>query len=196
MSYCTVEEVRTELAKQSTSSVDDNAITERIPRACAILDRACKHVLPGNQLAFADEAIAGEVRRGQQVISERDGALSVTVAKGYCQDVTSAEYSTDLKTWSALPLDQMDINGYVVTFLSVNAPRNGRLFVRLSYQGGYAVLPDDLVHCAARLTAFLYHKRESPFEVTAFPDVGQIVVPSAMPSDIVQDLKPYIRIRP
>jgi hypothetical protein len=195
VSYCTVEEVRTELAKLGASSVDDNAIVERIPRACALLDRACKHVLAG-RLAFTDEAIAGEIRRAPQVVSEADGALVVTVAKGYCQAVTSAEYSTDLKTWTALQLSQMDINGYVVAFLGANAPRNGRLFARLSYQGGYAVLPDDLVHSAARITAFLYHKREAPFEVTAFPDVGQIVVPSAMPSDIVQALSPYKRVRP
>lgn len=196
MDYCTLEEVRTELVKQGATAVDDNAIVERIPRACAVLDRTCRHILTGNRRAFSDEAVSGEIRRGAQVVSGDDGALTVTVAKGYCQSVTSAEYSTDLKTWRALSLDQLDIDGYTLTFLDVSAPRNGRLFVRLSYQGGYAVLPDDLVHCAVRLTAFLYHKREAPFEVTAFPDVGQIVVPSAMPSDIVQNLQPYKRVRP
>jgi hypothetical protein len=194
--YCTLEEARTELVKQGASAIDDNAIAERIPRACARVDRVCRHMLPGGRRAFDDEAITGEIRRAPQVVSADDGALVVTTSKGYCQFVTSAEYSTDLKTWTALPLDQLDIAGYVLTFLNVNAPRTGRLFTRLSYQGGYAVLPDDIILSAARMTAFMYHKREAPFEVTAFPDVGQIVVPSATPSDIVQALSPYERVRP
>ena len=196
MDYCTLEEVRTELVKQGASAVDDNAIVERIPRACAELDRLCKYPPRAGWRAFDDQLVTDEIRRGAQVKSADDGALLVTVAKGYCQSVSGAACSSDLKTWHTLPLDQLDISNYDLTFLNVFAPRSGRLFAKLSYRGGFAVLPDDLIQCAVRITAFLYHKREAPFEVTAFPDVGQIVVPSAVPSDVIQALSAFKRVTP
>lgn len=196
MDYCTLEEVRTELVKQGATAVDDNAIVERIPRACAVLDRTCRHILSGGRRAFSDESVTSEIRRGSQMASADDGALVVTVAKGYCQSVTSAEYSTDLKVWHALPLDQLDIDQYTLTFLDVDAPRNVRLFARLSYQGGYAVLPDDLVYCAVRIAAFMYHEREAPFGVIAFPEAGQVVVNGVAQGNVLKDLKPYMRVTP
>jgi hypothetical protein len=54
--------------------------------------------------------------------------------------------------------------------------------------------PADIQHAAARLATWYYHQRQAPFETTGFPDLGQVVVPSALPEDIKGLLAPYMRV--
>lgn len=195
MDYCTLGEVRTELVKQGTSVIDDNAIVERIPRATALIDQHCKYLLPNGMRAFDDEYVTDELRFGEAVLVNSQNDLCMTVAKGACQSVQSLQYSLDMVNWqpvSGVPLT----DGYSVTVIGSGLPRFGRLFIKISYRGGYSRLPDALVYAAARWTAFLYHKREAPFETIAFPDIGQVSIPSNVPSDILDSLTNFIRRRP
>jgi hypothetical protein len=191
--YCTLEEVRAELVKQGTAQVDDNAIGERIPRVTGLINGHLGH-------SFDDETIANEMRRGEQVILGADGVLQISVSKGHCRSVTSASVSNDARNWHVLDLSALLIDGYVLHFVDVSSPiSRGRLFARLGYVGG-CVANDPrmsvLNYAACRWTAFLYHKREAPFEVIAYPDLGQVNVPSGVPSDIRQALDPLVRVRP
>lgn len=196
--YCTLEEVYAELIKQGNGAADKDAIMERLPRASRLVDELCGYHFDGPRRAFDYEVVTNEIRRGEHVQINHDGDLLVSVAKGYCQSLSAAAYSTDRKTWITLDTSAVDIDRYVLTFIdpAVAAARGTRLFVRLSYTGGYSVLPESLVHAATRYCAFLYHKREAPFEVTAFPDVGQISIPSSVPGDVAQMLTPFKRVRP
>jgi len=192
--YCTSEEVRTELSKQSTSGIENSAIEERIPRACAALDSHCRH-------SFYDEAIVDEVRRGDQVLLNRDGVLIVSVSKGHCQSVSAVSVSQDFRTWTALDMTAMLIDRYLLHFIGVTAPldRSRPIYAKVSYQGGFASADPRMGvirQAAVRWTAFMYMKRDAPFEVTAFPEVGQVSVPSATPSDVVESLIPFVRRRP
>ena len=81
--YCTLAQVREELVKQGTGSVDDAAITARIPRVTALINAKCRH-------SFDQETIVAEQRRGVEVIVDHDGDLQITVSKGYCQSVSAA----------------------------------------------------------------------------------------------------------
>lgn len=197
--YCTLAEVREELIKQGNSALDDAAISARIPRATAAINAHCRH-------SFDEEAIADERRRGGQVLLTREGNLRLTVAKGFCQSVSEAAISADLLTWYPLNCAQIDIDRYSVTFVSaggspvgIPVTRGRSLFAQVSYIGGYpADAPEAALikQCACRWTAFMYMKRQSPFDVTVFPDVGQVSVPSAVPSDVIEMLEPFVRRTP
>ena len=195
MDYCTLGEVRTELVKQGTSVIDDNAIVERIPRATALIDQHCKYLLPNGMRAFDDEVVTDELRYGEAVLVNSANDLCLTVSKGACQSVQSVQYSLDMQAWKPVPGVSI-VDGYSITVVGAMLPRFGRLFVKVSYRGGYQRLPDAIVYAAARWTAFLYHKREAPFETIMFPDTGQVSIPSNVPSDITDSLQMFIRRRP
>lgn len=194
--YCTLSQVREELAKQGASATDDAAIAARIPRACAWLDRECGYTPAPGQRAFDEEAIVGEVRRGEHVLTMPDGALSVTVGKAFCQSVSAASYSSDLRTWTLLDLDALDIDRYTLTFLGAPMLRGSRRFVRLSYHGGYTVLPDEIVGAACMLSAWLYLRREAPSGTILYPDAGNVVVQGDLPSSVARLLAGHRRVRP
>lgn len=192
--YCTLAEVRDELVKQGSSAMDDSAIVARIPRATAWVNAFCRH-------SFDQETVVDERRRGDQVMLTHDGMLTVSVGKGYCQSVSAAATSADLAAWEAVDVSALDIDRYVVTFARppALARRDRPLFARINYVGGYPAAAPEMAlvkQAACRLAAFMYMKRQAPFEVTAFPDVGQISIPSAMPSDVAQVLAPLVRWRP
>ena len=194
--YCTLAQVRTELVKQGSAAIDDAAITERIPRVTQLVNNYCQH-------SFDNEVITNEMRTGEQAMMSPDNELIVSVKKGNCQGVTACSVSQDFVSWSSLVpsmsyVDQTGPIGYIVHFVnpSCGLVRGVRIYARISYAGGFAVLPDDLVGIACRWTAFLYMKRQAPFEITAFPQIGEISIPSAIPSDIIQNLNPYVRRRP
>lgn len=193
MLYCTQDEVLREIKNQGMSAADLQAIAERIPRACALVDGYCGQ-------SFGDEAVQNEVRRGDQVRIDDGGNLRVTSKKANVQSIAIASISNDMRNWTLLPLDAVDIDRYVITFVGANLPfgRSAHLWLRMSYQGGYAAgtLPLAIVNAAVRWTSFLYHKRDAPFDITSFPSVGQVVIPSAIPPDIVQVLQPFVRVTP
>ena len=194
--YCTLSHVRTELAKVGVAQIDNDAISERIPRVTALINSYCEH-------SFDDETILNELRTGEQALLSPDGELLISVRKGNCRSVQACMVSQDFITWTPLDTSRLYIEpcgpiAYVVHFVQpdVGIYRGARTFARISYVGGFNPLPEDLVGIASRWTAFLYQKRQAPFEITAFPNVGEISIPSAIPSDIVQNMKPWKRSRP
>jgi len=55
--------------------------------------------------------------------------------------------------------------------------------------------PDaDVAHWVMRLSAWFYKQKDAPFEKTAFPDVGVVTVPAAMPPDIAAAAKQFRRV--
>jgi len=193
MAYCTLEDVQREIKNQSASAADIAAINDRIPRASALIDGHCGH-------SFYNEAVSNEFRRGDQVRIDQNGNLRVTVRKGFVQSVSLASISDDMRLWRVLPLDAVDIDRYVLTFVGSGFSylRNTPLWIRISYQGGYpdGQLPKEIENAAVRWTSYLFHKRDAPFDITAFPSVGQVSIPSAMPPDIVQVLQKFVRVIP
>lgn len=199
MNYCTVAQVREELAKDAavsaTFGVDDPAIAERIPRACELIDQFCGHSL-------AYELVVREVRRREQVAITPDGALRFTVSHARVESISALEFSTNFAVWSTVKTDAVDIvptnnAAYTVDVYNVALPatRGVRMFVRVSYQAGWPATPYDIEHAASRLTAFLFMKRSAPFEAIAAQN-GAVFLPTSMPKDIADALKPYRRVTP
>jgi len=60
--------------------------------------------------------------------------------------------------------------------------------------GFSAQVPADIKMACTRLAAFLYRQKDSQvFDVTAMPEVGQIVIPQGIPKDVMIQIKPYRR---
>lgn len=194
--YCTLDQVREELIKQGSAVMDDVAINARIPRVTQLINDYCGH-------SFDSETVSNEIRTGEQVLLSPDAEMILSVKKGHIQSVSSASVSQDFKTWFPLDTSVMYLPpigpiAYVAHFVQPDIPlvRGKRFYARISYVGGFARVPESLVGIACRWTAFLYMKRQAPFEVTAFPEIGQVSIPSAIPSDVVEALTPFVRCRP
>lgn len=193
--YCDLAQVRTELVRAGGSTtVDDSAITERLPRAAAVLDEFCQH-------SFDDETVTDELRsKSGQAQFDREGVLEMTASKANVQTLTAASYTLDMQTWHQLDLSRCVIDAYVLRFYGVTGPasRSRRIIAKLSYQGGYAVVPDLINYAAARIAAFLFFVRTAPFEVTAYPSVGQVSIPAKIPPDVGAALahSQFMRVRP
>jgi len=55
--------------------------------------------------------------------------------------------------------------------------------------------PYDVQHIAIRLAAWLYQQKDAPFQRTANPQMGVVVVPAALPEDIALQIGAYRRGR-
>jgi hypothetical protein len=69
----------------------------------------------------------------------------------------------------------------------------------ISVRGNWAystAAPDDIVQATLRLANYMYVQKDAGvFDVTAFPDAGAITIPQGIPRDVVELLRPYVRIR-
>lgn len=73
---------------------------------------------------------------------------------------------------------------------------NGQRAIAVTGKWGYSVTaPDDIVHAATRLTAFLYRQREGNGELDRPVSVadGMVLLPARLPADIAAILEPYRR---
>ena len=187
-------DVREALDKDPNASayaVDDGVINDLIPRASDEIDVICQH-------SFNNEVLTNQTRRGEQVVLAGDGVLEITAPKAIVNSISAASITADMKTWAALNVTLCDIDKYILRFYNVTAPigRGSRMIARISYDGGYSVIPDRIIQATARLTAFMFMKRRAPFETTAFPQVGQVVIPSQLPPDVLELLQRDMRTRP
>ena len=55
--------------------------------------------------------------------------------------------------------------------------------------------PDEIANIAMRLAAWRYKQVKMGFEKTANPALGVVTIPSAIPPDIEDDLKRWVRRR-
>lgn len=197
--YCDVPMVKSELANQGATVYDEQAIVERIPRVTQLINAHCQH-------SFHSETITNEIRasvRGQAHLHP-DGFLLFTVKKGAIQSISSISVSNDLLTYyeitgtsfSSLLIDRYEV---MVPNLTVGLERNYPLFVKVSYLGGFSSTDPKLYllqNAACRWTAFSYMKRKSPFDIIAYPSMGQINVPGTVPDDVLSTLNSLKRVRP
>jgi hypothetical protein len=56
--------------------------------------------------------------------------------------------------------------------------------------------PDAIVHACIRLTAWLYRQRDTGGDADRVQrsELGTLLMPGALPADVVQFLKPYVRL--
>lgn len=189
-----MEDVRRALDKDPNAvayTVDDGIINDLIPRASDQLISILQH--PIDHATVTDEK-----RRGDQITIGNDGILEITVSYAIANSVSAASITADFATWYPLDVTKIDTDGYVLRCYGVTAPpgRNDRMVAKVSYDGGYAAIPDRFVQATARLAAVMFVQRRAPAGTISYPQTGQVITPSAFPSDVMDLIRRDIRTRP
>ncbi len=189
-----MEDVRRALdrnANDAAYTVDDGIINDLIPRASDQLVAILQH--PIDHATITDEK-----RRGDQVTIGNDGILEITVSYAIANSVSAASITADFATWCTLDTTRIDIDGYVLRCYGATAPlgRNDRMVAKISYDGGYTTIPDRFVQATARLAAVMFVQRRAPAGTISYPQTGQVITPSAFPSDVYDLIRRDIRTRP
>lgn len=185
------------------STTDDALISGLITAYSASIETLCNGNL-GTKV-FTNKPVRG--------IVDRDGLMTVYLQSPAITALTSATYrlmAWPLTSATALDVTQVDIeshsHGTILRFLGsrFNGSYRGKpIRVLVTYTGGYtglpgtggaAPMPYDLEMAARRIVWWAYKKREAPFDKTAIPETGQVIIPSGWPKDAMDILKNYMSV--
>ena len=187
-SYTTTAAVKTYIG--TSKATDDALLATLIPRACQRIDTYCQRRFDTRDEVRVFDAVT--CIDGQTLTVDDDLQAVTTITNGDGTTLDANDFvllpanltpkfaikllSSSGKTWTyeTDPEEAISVEASW-GFVAHNTP------------------PDDIIHAAVRLTAWLYHQREAPFETTAMPGLGAITVPSDMPPDIQALLDPYVR---
>ncbi len=201
--YCTLEQVKTYGAIADTDSNDDTYINKIITAVQNGIDAFCNW-------SFHDETRTNEERSGADVKIDNDGYMQIRVDKCPVYAVSSVAYrfhpaqswasveSTLVETFptpSSVPHPRADSN-LILCYVNMRAHRNDRVRVKVTYSGGFATTdpPGALNLLATRLTWWRYKQRAAAFDKIAMPEIGQVIIPSALPPDLRRDLELWKRV--
>ncbi len=182
-------------AGTSTDPVNEPALMADLVTAMSrAVDQYCNMAFSG--ATYTDQVLRGTV--------DQSGDLLCYPNVPTISALTAASYRSG-GSYQTINLDNVEIDeqsfGCVVRAAGggYSAYRGGRVQVRLSYMGGWAVLsdvPDDFQWAMRRLCWWAYQKRSAPIDKTAFPDMGMVVIPSSWPADLKLMLRNYVRWTP
>lgn len=185
MAYATLNELKTYLNVQS--SADDTLLTALLERATAVIERyACRRFA-----ASADETrslTASQVDTASGLLFLYEDLVAVTeVRDGYGTEIASSDYAL------------MPPRGphYAIQRLSGSWwPNRSGVVAQITGRWAYSVTPPpDIVHVCLRLAGYFYRQKDAQvFDVTAFPDAGQITIPRGIPADVKVILEFYRRL--
>ncbi|MHC4301324.1 MAG: head-tail connector protein [Planctomycetota bacterium] len=189
--YCTLAQVREYTNFKNASNTDDDALINDL------ITRASKRIDTYTGRTFTERTetrLLDAVRDvdGRRLWVDDDLLEITTVTNGDGTAVTASEYVLEPSNESpkyAIKLLASSSQSWTYNTDSEQAISvNGKW----GYQLG-TVPPYDIQHAAIRLTAWYYQQREAPFETVAFPELGAVTVPQAIPPDIVSSLNNYVR---
>jgi len=177
MAYTTTVAVKTYLG--ITGSGDDTLIDGLVTYAQQIIDSYTHRMF---------EAGSDSTR---WLHLDEDLAAITTVTNGDSTVVASTKYVTEPRNETPYYALKLKLDSDLVwTYSDANEDA-------ISIVGKWAyseAAPDDIVHVAIRLTAWLYQQKDAPFERTATPSLGIVTVPADLPRDIKMLLEPYRKL--
>lgn len=169
---------------------DDALLTTLLAAAQAAIDVHCGRVFEAvTETRYFDQR--ARVYCDPRALDLDQELLSVTtLTNGDAAVISAADYR--LEPWNETPKR-------LIRLLTATAgwtfPDDGRVTVAGSW--GYStVAPAPVAHATKRLAAYFYRQRDAQvFEVTAMPELGQMIIPQGMPADVRVLLKPYVRFK-
>jgi hypothetical protein len=186
MAYTTSALVKTYLGVAGAG--DDTLLGTLVTRAQAIIDAYCGRAFEAstNTIRYFD---AIKDTDGRTLRFDVDCASINTVTNGDSTPVLAASYVTSPRSTGPY---------YAITLLASKGlywtystdPENA---IAVSAKWAYAAAaPDDIVHAATRLAAYMYRQKDAQvFDVTASPELGVMTVPQGIPKDVTVALAPY-----
>jgi hypothetical protein len=185
--YTTWAAVKTYLAITGTG--DDTLGALLVSRANDMIDMHCRR-----SFLAVTETRTYDVPPGVTLWLDKDLLSVTTLTNGDSVVIAAASYV--LLPANVLPKQAIRLRDLATIVWSSSSSLGSEQVISVAGSWGYSTTPpDDIVHAAIRLTAWLYKQRDAPFGMTARPDIGVIDVPSDLPVDVKRILAPYVRPR-
>jgi len=188
MAYTTTVAVKTYLG--ITGSGDDTLIDGLVTYAQQIIDSYTHRMFEAGSDSTRNFDAVRDVE-GRWLHLDEDLAAITTVTNGDSTVVASTKYVTEPRNETPYYALKLKLDSDLVwTYSDANEDA-------ISIVGKWAyseAAPDDIVHVAIRLTAWLYQQKDAPFERTATPSLGIVTVPADLPRDIKMLLEPYRKL--
>jgi len=190
MSYCSVEDVLT--YGDIASSADDPLLLELIDRAQKIIEKHTARIFEASaNTARTFDAVRDVEKR--TLYLDQDLASLNSVTNGDGNAIATSVIVTEPR--NRTPYFALTIRSDQTTSWTYNDyPENA---ISISGKWAYSTTaPDDIVQATVRLATFLYRQRESheSLDRPLLTGDGVTILPVHLPADVLQLLKPYIRV--
>jgi hypothetical protein len=189
--YCTLAQVRKYTDFKVVANTDDDALIEQLITA------ASKRIdeYTGRTFTEATETREFDAVRdvqGQRLWMDTDLLAVTSITNGDGTAIVASDYV--LEPSNSAPkfaIKLLASSGESWTY-DTDPEQAISVVGEWGYMAG-TIAPADIQHAAIRLSAWYYQQREAPFEQVALPELGAVVIPQAIPSDIVAILNNYVR---
>lgn len=189
--YCTAQDVKDYL--EITGSQHDTVLADLATRASRWLDDTCQHAKGFNQETVTDEQLRG--------IIDNDGNLVFAVKKAVANSITALAWGTNPTNFTTLDKTycwaEWGLKGsHVVKWLGggLQYYRRYPIIVKVSYSGGYASVPEDLVHAAIIMAARAFKSRQAGFaDVVGVAELGTLMFSKLAPAHVMLTIKNHKR---
>lgn len=190
MDYTTLAAVKQ--AMNSTDASADAALAEFITRASRAIDVYCTGQ-PGAADYFGHATVANEIL---DAIADGDGNLLCWPHRCVVNSVSAMSYRCrpDME-WESIDLEYIECSGGMVKAWAGIGLRDA-LKVKMGYDGGFTILPADLVEASTILSVrFFKESRSGLTDMIGLADGSStFMYTKAWPVRIVEMLAPYRRI--
>ncbi len=193
MSYLTVNDLKAYL--NITESTDDNLLVTLIAAAQKAVESHTRRVFEASADAIRYFTV-GVDTDGATLLLDRDlcAITSIITNADSTSPITLATTEYFTKPRNHTPYYEIVIAGS--SGQSWRYASDAEAGIKVTGKWAYSLTaPADIVQACRRLAGYAYKQRDAQvFDVTAFPDQGQIIIPKGMPQDVKILLAPYIRV--
>ena len=191
MAYCTVDDLKRYLGIAAATTGDDVLLAELIQAAQTMIDSATGRTF---------EAVSDSTRYfdaihdvyGYELVFDADICSITTVTNGDGVAVSSSEYATNPRNQT--PYYSIRILASAGKSWTYSTDHEDAISVagRWAYSTS---APNDIEQAARRLAAYLYRQKDNANDLDRAVIVGNAtVLPSELPSDVRQLIRPYVRV--
>lgn len=186
--YASLSAVKAALGSSETT--DDSLLAALITQASRAIDRHCAGFANSDNY-FANAIMTDEVL---PALVSADGVLFCWPRKPNVESVSALAYRFDPReAWRSVNAAYAIVDGYTVS--AGVSERRGKTQVKISYIGGFASLPDDLVNAAVLLAVRFYKEIKSGLtDSIGVAELGTLQYTKAMPVRVMEMLRHYKRM--
>ncbi len=187
--YCTLNDVKTYLS--ITAADDDALISVLINSAQAAIDAHCSRTFEATEDETKYLDAAADVDGRTLLLSHVGDIAAITsVTNGDGSTIASSHYVTEPRNSTPYYAIRL-LASYGDSWTYTSDPENAITIVgKWAYS---ATAPDDIAQACKRLSVWLYRQKDTTADEDRplIAGDGTIVMPAAMPRDVVSALRPY-----
>ena len=190
--YATVEQLKHYLG--ITTGTDDALLSSMLARAQTMIDTHTRRTFEyGTAAARTFDAVADV--DGAVLWLDTDLCAITSVTNGDGVAVTSGQYVTEPRR--VTPYYALRLLSSANVAWTYTTDHEGAISIvgKWAYS---ATAPEDIAHCALRLAAWLYRQKDTAADLDRpiLAGDGNVILPMALPKDVLDLLKPYRKVAP